>query len=126
MTRSISTSLQRPHAADAAELISSNHVRRIDVGHDAIKQFSPARRYASAATSYGPVSVCLSVCLSVTSRCSIETAERIELALIRELRSTGPALCLKEILVYPKIRVLPSETLKILPRHIDPPNMLST
>jgi len=98
MTRSISTSLQPPHAADAAELISSNHVRRIDVGHDAIKQFSPARRYASAATSYGPVSVCL----SVTSRCSIETAERIELALIRELRSTRPALCLKEILVYPK------------------------
>ena len=35
----------------------------------------PARRYASAGTSYGPVSVCL----SVTSWCSIETDERIEL-----------------------------------------------
>jgi len=35
----------------------------------------PARRNASADTSYGPVSVCL----SVTSRSSIETAERIEL-----------------------------------------------
>jgi len=34
----------------------------------------PARRYSSAGTSYGPVSVCL--CLSVTSRNSIETAER--------------------------------------------------
>jgi len=30
-------------------------------------------------SSHGPVSVCLSVCLSVTSRCSIETDERIEL-----------------------------------------------
>ena len=33
----------------------------------------PARRYASAGTSYGPVS------LSVTSRCSIEVVGRIEL-----------------------------------------------
>jgi len=45
------------------------------------RQFSPARRYASACTSYGPVSVsvgvCLSVCLSVTSRCSINRDERI-------------------------------------------------
>ena len=37
--------------------------------------FLPARRYASAGTSYGPVSVCL----SVTSRCSIEVVGRIEL-----------------------------------------------
>ena len=29
--------------------------------------------------SHEPVSVCLSVCPSVTSRCSIETDERIEL-----------------------------------------------
>jgi len=35
--------------------------------------FFTARRYASAGNSYGPVS--LSVCLSVTSRRSIETAE---------------------------------------------------
>ena len=27
--------------------------------------FLSARRYASAGTSYGPVSICLSVCLSV-------------------------------------------------------------
>ena len=33
--------------------------------------FLPARRYASADTSYGPVSV------SVTSRFSVETAKRI-------------------------------------------------
>jgi len=39
--------------------------------------FLPARRYASAGTSYGPVSACL----SVTSRSSVETAERIELGL---------------------------------------------
>jgi len=40
-----------------------------------IAAFSPAQRYASAATSHGPVSVCL----SVTSRSSVEMAERIEL-----------------------------------------------
>jgi len=39
------------------------------------------RRYASAGTSYGPVSVCVRVrlYLSVTSRSSIKTDERIEL-----------------------------------------------
>ena len=30
-------------------------------------------------TSHGPVSVCPSVCLFITSRCSVETAERNEL-----------------------------------------------
>ena len=38
-----------------------------------VSPFLPARRYASAGTSYGPVSVYL----SVTSRCSIERNERI-------------------------------------------------
>jgi len=38
-----------------------------------LQQFLPARRYASAGTSYGP----LSVCLCVTSRSSVEAAERI-------------------------------------------------
>jgi len=37
----------------------------------------PARRYASAGTSYVPVSVCLSVCLSDTRWSSIEIDERI-------------------------------------------------
>ena len=44
-------------------------------------------------TSYGPVvSVCLSVCLSVTSRRSMETVERIELVF---WHGTGelPSLC---------------------------------
>ena len=41
--------------------------------------FLPARRHASAGTSYDPVSVSASVCLSVTSRCSIEMDGRIEL-----------------------------------------------
>ena len=43
--------------------------------------FLPARRCPSAGTSYGPVSVCLclSVPVSVTSRCSVKTAERIKL-----------------------------------------------
>ena len=47
-----------------------------------LPNFLPARRYASDGTSYGPVSVCLSVyvvCLSVTSRSSVETTERIKL-----------------------------------------------
>ena len=41
----------------------------------------PARRYASAGTIYGPVyvSVCVYVCLSVISRCSIERDERFNL-----------------------------------------------
>jgi len=45
-------------------------------------KFLPARRYANAGTSYDPVSicVCLFVCLSVTSRCSIEMVGEIELA----------------------------------------------
>jgi len=38
-------------------------------------QFLPARRYVSAGTSYVPVSVCL----SVTSRSSVETVKRIGL-----------------------------------------------
>ena len=41
-------------------------------------------------TGHGPVSVRL--CPSVTSRCSIETAERIELVLACELPSTCPTL----------------------------------
>ena len=40
-----------------------------------VDQFLPARCYASVGTSYGSVSVCL----SVTSRCSIEMDGRIEL-----------------------------------------------
>ena len=38
-------------------------------------KFLPARRYASTGTSYG-LCPCLFVCLSVTSRCSIETDGR--------------------------------------------------
>jgi len=59
------------------------------------------------------MALCLSVCarLSVTSRSSIETDERIELFLARELPSTHPTLCSEEIRVSPKTRVLPSGTL---------------
>jgi len=39
------------------------------------------------------IALCLSVSLSVTSRSSIETNERIELVLALELPSTRPALC---------------------------------
>jgi len=49
---------------------------------------------------------CLSQVLS-----SIETAERTELVLGRELPSTYPTLCHEKIIVPPKIRVLPSGTL---------------
>ena len=37
------------------------------------------RRYASDGTNYDPVSLSLSVCLSVTSGCSIEMDGRIQL-----------------------------------------------
>jgi len=55
---------------------------------------------------YGPVSVCVCLCLSVTSRCSIETAERIGLFLAWELPSTYPTLCCKEIQASTEMRVL--------------------
>ena len=48
------------------------------------------------------LSVCLCLCLSVTGRCSNETDERIELVLGRELPSTYPTLCVKEIRVPSK------------------------
>ena len=44
--------------------------------------FLSARRYASAGTSYGPVSVSVSLRLSVTSRCFIKRQERINLVLV--------------------------------------------
>ena len=64
------------------------------------RRATPTLCQPSAATSYGPVSVCLSVCLSVSvTRCSIETDGRI---LARRLLSTSPALCYKKILVSTK------------------------
>jgi len=69
-----------------------------------------ARRYASVATSHDPVSVCLCLCLSVTSRRSIEMAERIELV-FRMGASFHPShtVLKKEIRVSSKIRAFPSE-----------------
>jgi len=61
------------------------------------RQFLPARRYASAGTTYGSVSV--SVC-SVTSRCSTEVVGRIELVFGTEAFLTSPILCFKEIQQY--------------------------
>jgi len=49
------------------------HFREIRGAFYLAASFLPARRYASAGTSYGPVSV------SVTSQCSVETVERIGL-----------------------------------------------
>jgi len=57
------------------------------------------------------VAMALCLCLSVTSRCSIETDERIELVLAWDLSSTYPTLCYKEIRISSKIRVLPSGNL---------------
>ena len=48
------------------------------------------RCYARVVLAMG---LCLSVRLSVTSRCSIKTNERIELLLAYELPSTHPTLC---------------------------------
>ena len=62
---------------------------------DESTRFLPVRRYDSAGTSHGPVSVFLSV--SGTSRCSVEMAERIWLVLAWELPSTYRTLRYKEI-----------------------------
>ena len=58
-----------------------------------------ARCYASAVLARGMCPY-LSVCLSVTSRCSIETVERIELVLAYELPSTRPIHCVKRKFGY--------------------------
>ena len=70
-----------------------------------IRYFFTARRCASAVYV---VVMCPSVCLSVTSRCCIETTRRIELVLAWRLHSTYPTLWYKDIWVSPKIRVVPS------------------
>ena len=54
-------------------------------------QYLLALRYAGAGTSYGPVSVCLSV--SVRSRSSIEMAEGIELVFGMGASFTRTTLC---------------------------------
>jgi len=53
---------------------------------------------------------CPCLCLSVTSRCSIETDRRNNLVLAWGLLSTSPTLYFMEIQVSTKIRVLPSGT----------------
>jgi len=69
------------HVGDYIHVCASSHDALTVVGVvnklDRRPVLLPARRYASAGTSRGSVSV--SVCLSVTSRCSVETVERIEL-----------------------------------------------
>jgi len=49
-----------------------------DISCNLIQLFFTARCYASAVLAMG-LRPCLSVSVSVTSRCSVETAERIEL-----------------------------------------------
>ena len=55
----------------------------------------------------------MTVSLSVSSRCSIETDGRNNLVFGMGLLSTSPTLCFKEIQVAAKITVLPSETFVI-------------
>jgi len=54
--------------------------------------------------------LCLSVCLSVTSRCSIKWDVRVNLVLALRLLSTSHTLCFKEIHVFTKIGALLSGT----------------
>ena len=72
------------------------------------KGIQPVKKLVECWRGYLVISVrpCLSQVLS-----SIETAERTELVLGRELPSTYPTLCHEKIIVPPKIRVLPSGTL---------------
>ena len=44
-------------------------------------------------------------CVRVSSRCSVETAERSKLVLAWKLLLTCPTLCYMEVLVPPKTRV---------------------
>jgi len=84
----------------------------------------PGRGYASAGTSYGPVSVCLSVCLSVTSRCAIETDRQIELLFAGELLRAILHSVVWEIWIPVKWVHLSRElclklpATKILPQHV--------
>ena len=55
------------------------------------------------------IALCLSDCLSVTSRCSIETVEQIGFFCMKAF-STYPTLCFNEVQVSAKIRLLPSGT----------------
>jgi len=59
----------------------------------------PTRRCASSV-----LAMCLSVCLSVTSRCSVETAEQIDLDFSTGAISSYPTLCHMGIRVSSKIR----------------------
>ena len=67
----------------------------------------------------------LSVSASVTSRCSVETDEEIQLILTQRLPSTYSALCCKGIRVFPKYGYFPLEScsqlwaLKNLWQHVD-------
>jgi len=62
--------------ARVTDLFVKCHLKlHIDITLHYFCGFFIARRCASADSSYGPVSV------SVASRCSVETAERIELAI---------------------------------------------
>jgi len=71
--------------------------------------FLPARRYASAGTSYGPVSVSVCVCLSRVGVLS-KWMDGPSWFLALRLLSTYPTLCCKEIQVSTEIRVLPFGT----------------
>ena len=71
-------------------------------------QFLPARRYASAGTIYGPVSVC--VCLAQAGVMSKRMNESGRF-LAWQLPCTCRPLCYKEVRVPSTIRVLPSGTL---------------
>jgi len=55
--------------------------------------------------------LCLSVSVSVTSRCSIEMDRRMELFLAYGFLSTSPTLRCKRIQISTEIRILPSGTL---------------
>jgi len=63
----------------------------------------PARHYASAGTSFGPVSVCMSVCLSQVVVLS-KGMDGLSLIMFLSWRllSTSPTLCFKEIQVSTK------------------------
>jgi len=88
-------------------------VARAPAGRQAGVVISTARRYASSRSSCGPVSRCLSVCLSQVGVLS-KRLYRFVLFFARTLW-TCLALCCKKIQVSAKIRVLPSGTFSQTP-----------
>jgi len=116
---------RRPTRAPAEVGICGSHRKEINTGPRDLSTNFRRRRDAAVTislftrahdTMLARVAMAQCLCLSVTSRCSVEMDGRIELVFgVYRLLSTYPSLCYKEIQVSTKINVLPSGTLSQIP-----------